>query len=118
MEEISNWSEEIIADVRVMFINPYQIDNMIGGLCEVDKLSLDDLFTIKSFCNNNYELQNFKLNKLGNFDNVFTNGKVFCICWISCKEDKELTLLKINAFFRPEYKFLDLASDKLMTRVI
>jgi hypothetical protein len=118
MTEIENVTDCSKADVNVMFINPYQIDNMIGGLCETDKLSLDDLFTIKSFCNNDYELQNFKLNKLGNFDNVFTKGKVFCICWIACKEDKELTLLKINAFFRPEYKFLDLASSKLMTKVI
>jgi len=110
--------EEIKPDVEFIFINPYRVKNTVNALFTEDKLSLKDSEKIEEFCFNNYELNNHPLNKLGNFDTVYTNGKRFCLCWIASKEDKELTIIKFNAFFRPEYKFLDLASGKLMTRII
>jgi len=118
VENIEDWDKEIIPDVEFIFVNPYQVKNVINDLFTDNKLSLRDSEKIEEFCFNNYELNTHPLNKLGNFDTVYTNGKRFCLCWVASKEDKELTIIKFNAFFRPEYKFLDLASNKLMTRII
>jgi hypothetical protein len=118
IEELTYECKEVIPDVKFIFVNPYQIKNVINNLFVESKLSLIDCKKIEEFYENNYELNVHPLHKLGNFDVIYTNGKRFCLCWVASKEDKELTIIKFNAFFRPEYKFLDLASNKLMTRIL
>lgn len=101
-------------NVFVWFINPYQIKDVVDQTQEL----VDQFPKLREFIDKDFTLNNHPLNLLGNYSNVFTNGRVLNLCWVSCKEDKELCLIKIDKFFRKEYRFADIETGYEIHRVL
>lgn len=96
------------ADVLVVTVNPFQVD----AFTEEKSEWLDNNMPgVKNFVKNNYELNNLTMNTIGNFSTVFSNGRVLCFLWAASIEDKALCLMKIDNFFRTDYRFYDVCKN-------
>ena len=115
MEELNNKQiiNESDVNVFVWFVNPFQIKNIVNVTEEL----VDKFPKLREFVDKDFNLNNHPINLLGNYTNIFTNGKVLNLCWVSCKEDKELCLIKIDKFFRKKYRFGDIESGLEIHRI-
>jgi len=106
--------DESKVNVFVLFVNPYQIKALIELHKEYFSLELPG---VVKFVDNDFQLNNRPMDLLGNYTNIFTDGKVLSICWVASVEDKSLCLLKIDNLFRPEYRFCDVETKKEINRL-
>jgi hypothetical protein len=111
-------NQENITRVNVIFANPYNVKLALNTLHAENLIEEKYLNKLQNFCDKNFELNVHPLNKLGNYDNVYTNGKIFCLAWVASQEDKALCFFKLNKFFREEYQLLDIQKQTLLTRIL
>lgn len=101
------------ANVLMMFVNPFQIHQIIN---QDLKFFNKEYPKLVEFVNNNFELNNFPMNLLCNFNCIYFDGKVLAICWVASKEDKAVCIIKTDFFFRRGYRFYDIQADKEIHR--
>ena len=96
------------ADVLIVIVNPFQISKFL-----IEKSDWIDanMPGVRNFIEKDFQLNSFPMNLIGNYTPVFSNGKVLCFLWVASVEDKALCLMKVDQFFRQNYKFYDMLKE-------